>query len=292
MNHTGLRALALLAALSLGPHGLLVGAPAKDQEILNQGKILMMEQKWEEARQVFQRLIRDYPQSGLLPQAYFQSAYCLRLQKKPEEAIVAYELFLQKYPDEPFLGRDARETVVDLAASLVAQGKPAYRGRLISALKDPRKQVRYFAALRCSSLKDRQLDVMIVPVLKEIMANEKEQDLVAPASIALLSIDPAALAKPEPQKKEKSESKNANAPVKMFHLRIYEGGENTKPKVELDFPVSLAQLAVMALDESSKAEIRKKGIDIDDIWESLNRLGPTNILTIRNGSTVIKLWIQ
>jgi hypothetical protein len=288
----GLRTLVLLSALSLEPLALAVAVPAKDQEILNQGKILMMEQKWEEARQVFQRLIRDFPQSSLLPQAYFQSAYCLRLQKKPEEALLAYEQFLQKYPNEPFLARDARQTIVDLAASLVAQGKPAYRNRLIAALKDPRKEVRYFAAVRCSSLKDRQLDTMIVPVLREIVANEKQQDLVMPASLALLSIDPAALAKPEPQKKAKSESKKTNAAVKMFHLRIYEGGENTKPKVELDIPVSFAQLAVTALDESAKAEIRKKGVDIDNIWESLNRLGPTNILTIRNGPNVIKIWIQ
>ena len=60
--------MALLLALSLGPFALPAAAPAKDQQILNQGKILMMEQKWEEARQVFQRLIRDFPQSGLLPQ--------------------------------------------------------------------------------------------------------------------------------------------------------------------------------------------------------------------------------
>jgi len=292
MNRMGLRTLALLLALSLAPLALAVAVPAKDQEMLNQGKILMMEQKWEEARQVFQRLIRDFPKSSLLPQAYFQSAYCLRLQKKPEEAILAYERFLQKYPDEPFLARDARQTIVDLAASLVAQGKPVYLDRLMAALKDPRKEVRYFAALRCSSLKDRQLNAMMVPVLKEIVANEKQQDLVTPASLALLSIDPAALAKPEPQKKAKSESKKTNASVKMFHLRIYEGGENTEPKVELDFPVSFAQLAVMALDEPTKAEMRKKGIDIDNIWESLNRLGPTNILTIRSGSSVIKIWIQ
>jgi len=292
MNRMGLRTLVLLSALSLGPLALPVAVPAKDQEILNQGKILMMEQKWEEARQVFQRLIREFPQSSLLPQAYFQGAYCLRLQKKPEEALLAYEQFLQKYPNEPFLARDARQTVVDLAVSLVAQGKPAYRNRLIAALKDSKKEVRYFAALRCSSLKDRQLNTMIVPVLKEIVANEKQQDLVTPASLALLSIDPAALAKPEPQRKAKSESKNANTSVKMFHLRIYEGGENTQPKVELDFPVSFAQLAVAALDESTKAEIRKKGIDIDNIWESLNRMGPTNILTIRNGPNVIKIWIQ
>jgi len=56
--------------------------------------------------------------------------------------------------------------------------------------------------------------------------------------------------------------------------------------------VSLAQLAIMALDEPTKAEIRKKGVDIDNIWESLNRHGSANILTIRSGNNILKLWIQ
>jgi tetratricopeptide (TPR) repeat protein len=279
-------------AVALGPLVLYGAVAQKDQDVFNQGKVLMFEQKWEEARQAFWRVIRDFPQSSLLPQAYFQDAYCLRLQKKHEDALLSYEQFLKKYPGEPYLAAEARQAVVDLAASLFEQGKQAYRGRLVAALKDPRKEVRYFAALRCSSLNDRDLNSQSVPILREIVAKEKQQEFVAPASIALLKIDPAALRPAELAKQAKSNAKKDNAPVKMFHLRIYQGGENTQPKVELDIPVSLAQLAVMALDEPTKAELRKKGVDIDNIWDSLNRLGPTNILTIRSGASLVKLWIK
>ncbi|MBZ5498494.1 MAG: tetratricopeptide repeat protein [Acidobacteriia bacterium] len=293
MNCAGLRTLILLSAVSLGPPSLAAAGPAKDQEILNQAKILMMEQKWEEARQVFQRLIREFPQSPLLSQAYFHTAYCLRLQNRPEEALVAYDQFLKKYPKEPFLAAEAGRAVVNLAASLVEQGKAVYRSRLVSALADPNKEVRYFAAFRCSSLKDRQLNSLCVPVLKEIVAKEKELDLVTPASIALLRIDPAALAQPAESKKQaKGGSKQGNTAVRMIHLQIFESGEKNPPTVELNFPVSFAQLLIAALDEPTKAEIRKKGFDIENISESLNRLSPTNILTIRNGPRVVKLWIQ
>lgn len=292
MKCTGLRTLVLLSAFSLGPNALPAAVPAKDQEIFNQAKILMFEQKYEEARQVFQRMIREFPQSGLLPQAYFHTAFCLRLQKKSEEAILAYDQFLQKYPKEPFLAGEAEKAVVELAASLVEQGKQAYRSRLVTALSDPAKEVRYFAAIRSSSLKDRQLNTLCVPILKEIVAKEKQPDLVTPASIALLRIDPAALVQPEPPKQAKSKPKQEEAPVKMLHLQIYDSGENKAPTVELNLPLSFAQLAIAALDEPTKAEIRKKGFDIDNIWQSLNRLGPTNILTIRNGPKVVKLWIQ
>ena len=56
------------------------------------------------------------------------------------------------------------------------------------------------------------MDPLCVPVLREIVAKEKQQDLVAPATIALLRIDPAALAKssapkPSPAKPEKAPAK-------------------------------------------------------------------------------------
>jgi tetratricopeptide (TPR) repeat protein len=292
MKSAGIRNLILLAALWPGAPSWGAGFAAKDQELFNQGKVFMFEQKFDQARLAFLRLIREFPQSNLLPQAYYHSAYCLRLQKKPVEAVSAYEEFLQKYPSEPFLAAEARQAVADLAASLVAQGKSEYRARLVKALGDPEKEVRYFAALRVASLKDRDLNQKIVPILKEILAKETKAELVAPASIALLSIDPAALTKPEQPKPSRSAAGKSAAPIRMFHLRIYEGDEKSPPKVEVSFPFSFAQLAVMALDEPTKAEIRRKGVDIDNIWESLSRLGPTNILTIRSGKHIVKLWIQ
>ncbi len=292
MNFPGVRILLLLAALSLGLLQPAAAAPLKDQELFNQGKVLMFEQKWDEARQAFQRLIRDFPQSVLLPQAYFHSAYCLRLQNKPEEALQAYELFLHKYPNEPFFVGEARQTVVELAASLVGEGKTAYRNRLVAALKDPRKDVRYFAAIRCGSLKDRQLNPLIVPVLQEILAKEKQPDLVNPASLALLSIDPAALSPAAPKRELKSQARQQNSSVKVFRLMIYEGDEKSSPKVDLTVPVSFAQALIAALDEPTRAELRKKGIDINNIWDGLNRMGTMNILTLRNGRNIVKLWIQ
>jgi len=51
-------------------------------------------------------------------------------------------------------------------------------------------------------------------------------------------------------------------------------------------------MAVSALDESAKREMRRKGIVVENIWEDLKRLGPTNILTFRDGENLIKLWIE
>ncbi len=292
MKHSVLRTLILLSAVGLGSHALRADQSDQDKETFNQAKILMFEQKWEEAHRVFQQIIREFPRSALLPQVYFHSAHCLRLQNKPEEAVVSYDQFLKKYPAEPFISDEARQAIVELAAALFEQGKMSYKNRLVSALSDSRKEVRYLAAIRSSSLKDLQLHSLSVPVLKEIIANEKQRELVNLASISLLKIDPKALARTEPNKSSGSARISGSSEGRMFHLEIYEGDERGKPKVELAFPFGLAQLAVKALTDGAKAEIRKKGIDVDNIWEGLKKLGAKDVLTIRDGKNIIKIWIQ
>jgi len=264
---------------------------ASDQELLNQGKILMFDKKWEEARAVFQKFAVEYPKSNLVPQAYFFAARCLQLQGKDEDALRAYEVFSQKYPNEPFLPAEARNAVVELSASLMENGNTAYKNRLVAGLSDSKKEVRYFAAIRSSRLTDKSITSMAVPVLKEIVRNEKERDLVDRARIALLRLDPKALSNPAPAEEQKKKSYSGQAATKMFHLVVYQEG-SSQPTVELNIPVSLAQLAIAALDESAKAEMRKKGIDVDNIWEDLKRLGPTNILKFHDGKNLVKIWIE
>ncbi len=290
MNCVKLKPAVVLAALMACSLVSGLAQSAADQALFNDGKILIFDRKWPEARGVFERVIQEYPRSPLVPQAYYYIARCFQFQGKQEEALKAYELFLQKFPNEPFLRGEARNAVVELAASLFEKGNQAYRSQLESSLKDPNKEIRYFAAIRCSPLKDRALTSTVIPVLKEIVAREKEEDLVNRARIALLRLEPAELSKKaeaplEPKKREpKSDSR-------MFHLVVYQQGVS-KPVVELNIPVSLAQLAINALDESARQEMRKKGFDVDNVWEDLKRLGPTNILTFRDEESTIKIWIQ
>jgi len=290
MNCVKLKPDVLLAVLMACSLASGIAQSAREQTLFNDGKILIFDKKWPEARGVFEHVIQEYPRSPLVPQAYYYIARCFQFQGRQEEALKAYEDFLQKFPDEPFLPGEARNAVVELAASLFEKGNKAYRNQLESSLKARNRDVRYFAAIRCSQLKDRALTSTAIPVLKEIIAKETEEDLVNRARIALLRLDPAALsqkaeAPPEPKKRE------AKSDSRMFHLVVHRQGAS-KPIVELNIPASLAQLAISALDESAKQEMRKKGFDVDNVWEDLKRLGPTNILTFRDEENTIKIWIQ
>ncbi len=292
-----LRATLLVLIVSALPacFGAEVGAVSKDQEMFNQGKIAIFDRNWESARDIFGRVINEFPQSSLVPQAYYFIARCYQFQGKDSEAIRSYDNFLKKYPNEPFLPGEARNAVVELSASLMEQGDPTYRDRLISSLTDPKKEVRYFAAIRSSRLKDSHISSMSVPVLREIVRNESDRELVDRAKIALLRLDTKGLAPkaeaPGQASRQRTEKREKASNQRMFHLVVYKAG-SSQPAVELNLPVSLAQLAIAALDDSSKAELRKKGVDIDNVWESLKTMGPANILTIRDGENLIKLWIE
>ena len=36
----------------------------------------------------------------------------------------------------------------------------------------------------------------------------------------------------------------------------------------------------------------KKGIDVENVWKDIQNLGPTNILTFRDGQNLVKIWIE
>jgi len=288
---------AILVTALLCRAAMPAGTASKDQEMLNQGKILIFDRHWQEAREMFARVATEFPKSPSAAQASYYIARCYQFEGRRVEAIKAYETFLQRYPNEPFLPAEARTAVVELAASLMEQGDPGYRNRITSALASPDKEVRYFAAIRSSRIQDRQLGSIATPILREIVRKESEPELVNRARIALLRLDPKALSKPAeaPPEASRAARKPGEAPARrserMFHLVVYKDGF-AEPRIELNLPVSLAQLAVAALDESAKKEIRKKGIDIDNVWESLNRLGPANILTVRDGPNTVKIWVE
>lgn len=288
MQPTRLAAMLILTALLSGLYAS-AEADGKDQDLLNQGKVLIFEKKPDQAYGVFQRLIVEFPRSLFLSQAYFLSARCLQLQEKEAEALRAYELFLQKFPGDPVLYTQSMDSVLELSASLLDKGNGAYKDRLIAGLKNPNKEVRYFAALRCARLKDDRFAATALPVLREIVAKETEPDLTNRARIALLRLEPKVLTKEsgarQPGKKE------SGAATRMLHVEVYQNGI-AKPVVELSLPISLAQMAVSAFDESTKQEMRRKGFDVENIWEDLKRLGPTDILTLRDRDKLIKLWIQ
>lgn len=74
-------------------------APNDPQRIYDDAQVAMKEKHYPEARQKFERFLRDFPKHPLAPNASFWVGESYYGEKKFEDAILAYESFLKRYPD-------------------------------------------------------------------------------------------------------------------------------------------------------------------------------------------------
>jgi hypothetical protein len=196
---------------------------------------------------------------------------------------------------------EARTSRVSLAAKLYKAGNKAYVKVLREALSDPSRTVRYYAALQMSGL-DAEMGKLAVPVLRQILDQEKDADLVDRAKLGLMRWDPAALSGPVTA--GPSVSATARAPAvtaprtgrareaHWVHVRITERN-GTKPKVSINLPLGLAEMLFKSLPEDAKADLRREGYDPETFWARLRKLGPSEIISIEgDDGERIQIWTE
>lgn len=279
---------ALVAALILA--GLLpaVARAQADAEALRQAKALFFDRQYAEARGAWQQILESGGGKDADPALYWV-ARCSESLGESERALSEYGRYLAARPADRALAEEARTSRVALSVKLAKAGAPAHAAIARDALKDPSRTVRYFAALQLASL-GPELGKPAVPVLQEILAKEKDDDLVERAKLALLKVDRGALpaaapAAPAPPKRPQGQAA-------WVRVRIYEKGES-KPRVALNLPVALADLVFKALPDDAIADLRKEGYDARSFWEALRKTGPAEIITIdsKDGER-IQVWLE
>jgi hypothetical protein len=71
------------------------------------------------------------------------------------------------------------------------------------------------------------------------------------------------------------------------------GSGQSEPELSLSFPVALAELVFKSLPEDAKSELSRNGIEAENFWERLKRLGPANILELEgDDGQHIRLWLE
>jgi hypothetical protein len=275
-----------LAALALGAVLLLaVAAPAEpDPEALRQAKALFFDRQYAEARTAWQG-IQD---AGGSRDATYWIARCSESLGESERALGEYGRYLATKPADRALVEEAKTSRVSLAVKLAKQGQPQHTRIALDSLGDVSRTVRYFAALQVASLGTDECRPA-VPVLKEILAKEKDEDLADRAKLALLKCDRNALPPPAPLPPKPPSSAKA---ASWVHIRIYQKGES-KPNVAINLPVALADLVFKALPDSAMQDLRREGYDAGKFWEALKKTGPAEILTVegKDGER-IQVWLE
>jgi tetratricopeptide (TPR) repeat protein len=284
-----LHGLALAACL----WSAAASAAQPDPEALRQAKTLFFDRQYAEARAAWQGVLDA---SGVkdAPAAPYWIARCSESLGENERALAEYGRYLATKPADRALAEEAKTSRVSLAVKLAKEGEPRHTRIALDGLGDVSKTVRYFAALQVASLGPDECRPAI-PVLKEILAKEKDDDLVERGKLALLKCDRNALPPPAPipPRPPASSAKGASAKAASWvHIRIYEKGQS-KPNVAINLPVALADLVFKSLPDSAMADLRKEGYDARSFWEALKKTGPAEILTVegKDGER-IQVWLE
>jgi hypothetical protein len=156
--------------------------------------------------------------------------------------------------------------------------------------------VRYYTALQMSGL-DAEMGKLAVPVLCQILGQEKDTDLVDRAKLGLMRWDPAALSgcgsvTATARTTAPAAPRTGHREAHWVHVRITEKG-GTKPKVSINLPLGLAEMLFKSLPADAKADLRREGYDPETFWARLRQLGPSEIISIEGDEGErIQIWTE
>jgi len=253
------------------------------EETLRNAKTFFFDREYDQARHAWQA-VHDAGEGRQSTSALYWIARCSEKLGENERALDEYGAYLDSRPSDRTLREEARTSRVALAAKLYKSGETRHLAVLFQALEDGSRTVRYFAALQLASL-GPAAGRPAVGVLKEILKNETDEDLVERAKLGLLRLDPSALA-------EASPNRSRSGTAGWIRVRIWEKGSAT-PKLSLNLPVFLADMVFNSLPDEARAELREEGFDARSFWERLKTSGPTDILSVKgDDGTRIEIWIE
>lgn len=254
-----------------------------DERLFQEAKILIFDEEWEEAQEKLEELMENYPESQLYSQAIFYKAKCLSEQRGREvKALKAYQDYLGLRYKHKSLAEESEISIMQLAYKLYEKGKKSYLKEIEDRVDSPNKVIKYFAAIKLSFVEDKKIASKGVPVLKQIIRRERDDELRDRAKIALLRIDPDTLKDFEEEEYEER--------LIILKVRVYTKGEK-EPAFSLNIPWALADLALSALSEEDKENLREEGYDLDKIIEKLIR-SKGEILRIVTKDKIFKIWIE
>ncbi len=273
----------VLAVLLAGafPAAAQTGVENRDfQEI----KLLIFDESWPEALSRLDAFLKRNPSDPRFVPALYYRAKCLEeIGGREEQALRGYQEYLGRGDRNKSLSADAEASIIELAMKLYDKGDRSYLPEIEERLSHPEKEVRYFAALRLSTLREKKAAAKSAPVLKKMLAEEKDAELVDRAKIALLRVEPEALAAVP--------DRTTDRRARLFHIHILDAGTN-KAELSLNLPIALADLALAGIAQKDKDLLREKGYDIDRIIKDLKSTGTLLEIKDEKDGKIIKIWID
>jgi len=271
--------IAILLAAGLGAWA----QQAADEKLFQEARLLILDERWEPAQAKLEEFLDKYPKSAFFPQALYYKAKCLEEREKDREALAVYKEYLRLKDKNKNLAEDAEGSVIEIAFRFYEKGDKSHLGEIEERLESPSKVVRYYAAIKLSFVKEKDIATKGIPILKSIIRDERDTELTDRARIALLRVSPESLSDLEQRTERKA---------RMLRFQVYDN-RLKKLEVAVSIPWALADLFLSAVPEKERQEMRAEGYDIDRILRDLQSAKGTIIeINVAKEGKIIKIWIE
>ena len=250
-----------------------------DKELLEKAKLEIFDRNWNAALKKLELLLTQFPNSADYPSALFYKGWCLKELGKVKPALEAYTEYL-KISTNSSLREEASVAMIDLDFQLYRQGEKQYLDPVVRFLENGDRMVSYYAAFKLSYVDDKKIAEKAIPVLKKIVANESDEELVDRAKLALMRINPEHL---------KEITKTRSIEKQMLHIQAFDK-KLKKESFSITIPFALAKLALDSVPGKEKEMLNQKGYNVDLLLATLAET--RELVRIESDDIIFKVWID
>jgi hypothetical protein len=294
------RDVVVLGVLLLAATAATAAGAARPAEpaLLRQIKVEAFDGHWPEVLALADNYLARFPDAGSVPQVEFTRARALaRLPGRAADSTAAFREFAARHPEETLLVEQSWSGIFSLACDAGRQESAGCAATLSEGLLSPLAYVSTLAAIRASDTRQEPLRRRALARLKDTLRTQSDPDIRNEILIAILKIDPREVPPPpaRPRIAQAPPVVAAGANPTLIRMSIYDKAAD-KYTLRINLPVAFAQMLVDALGEADKVELKesakKQGIDLDDIFDAIQKSGTGRFLDVDTPENRIEVWIE
>jgi len=284
----------VLCALGL----VLSGAAATEGDLFRQVKVDVFDQDWPAVLRGCEEILKHHPAGAPASQASFYRARALtRIPGREAEGLEAFRNFVAGFPQEKVMVEEAWGAIFSTACRPRAASRAACSAALREGLDDPSPYVSTLAAIRASDTGDQALRPRALAILKKAYATQTEPEIKNEILIAILKIDPKQVPQTDPSGPPSPPPRKLSAAQSpsLIRMTVYNKIEK-RFELKVNLPVAFARMLVDALDEQDRQDMRREarqqGINLDDIFQAIEKAGAGKLLEVDGEESHIEIWIE
>jgi len=266
-----------------------------EDELFRQIKVDVFDQDWPAVLRRCDELRARFPKGQAAPQAAFYRARALsRLPGREAEASAAFRQFVARHPSERLMAEEAWSAILSLECDPRRPAATSCAATLQEGLASPSAFVSTLSAIRAADTRDPALQRRALPVLKRALGTQSDPDIINEILIALLKIDPREVPQTPPPRSGEAKPPAGRLPT-LIRMSVFNKMEK-RYDLKVNLPVAFARMLIDSLDQDQKAELRaeakKQGVNLNDIFEAIQKSGAGHFLDVDTKETRVEIWIE